>query len=163
MAGFLVAKVQGFSTRLAYRIVVPWGEAKQVGVLAPGIAKTAFRDDSAKARIRNYIDPGRRGCVARRGCDDVFATVKRESSRAVEEDQIIPGRFGLRGRLGTIGAGRCMLRDSHLGRHASVDLVGQRAAAVGNDCAGDRMKKNPVLGRYLLCVTNKNAPGTIDH
>ena len=98
-----VAKVQGFPARLAHRIVAPWREAKELGVLAPRIAEAAFRHDRAEARVRKHIHPGSWRRVSRRRRDDVFATVRRESACAVEEAQIIPGRLDGRGSLGAMG------------------------------------------------------------
>src|SRR6266567_5774385 len=50
--GFRVAKVKGFPARFAHRIIAPWREAKELGVLAPRIAEATFRNDRAEARVR---------------------------------------------------------------------------------------------------------------
>ena len=57
-------------------------------ILAPGIAKSAFRHDRAEVRVRNDVHPRSRRRVSRCRCDDVFASVRREPSGAVAEDQI---------------------------------------------------------------------------
>src|SRR5437763_9926702 len=160
--GFLVAKVQGFPARFAYRIVAPWREAKELGVLAPRIAKAAFRHDRTEARVREHIHPGSRCRVARGGRDDVFATVRRKASEAVEEDQIIPARLDRGGSLRAMRSGRHQSGNSHSGRGATVDLVRERAAVVGDDRAGDRPVKNAVVIGYLLGMPNEDAPGSID-
>ena len=61
-----------------------------------------------------------------------------------------------------MGPSRRQTRDSHLGRHATVELVGERPAVVGDDRAGDRLEKDPVLIGYLLRMPDEDAPGSID-
>ena len=101
------------------------------------------------------------GCVARRGCDDVFATVKRESSvplKGSDHSRAIR-------RAGKVGDDRCgsvHVEGSQLGRWRQL-IWSDSVPPLSVMIRGRPNEKNPVLGRYLLCTTNKNAPGTIDH
>ena len=57
MAALFVTEIQGFSARIAHRVVLPRSEAEFMGVLAPGVGLAVLRDDGAKVRIRQYIRP----------------------------------------------------------------------------------------------------------
>ena len=62
-----------------------------------------------------------------------------------------------------MGAGRHESWNSRVGRNTTVDLVGQGSAVIGDDRAGDRLEKNPVLIGDLLRMPDKNASGPINH
>src|SRR5689334_1096500 len=162
MPRFFVAQVHRLSARIADRIVVPRREPEQMRVLAPRVAEPAFRHDAAEARVGNDIDPWRGRCLSRAGRNDVFASIRRESSDAVEQDEIVLPRGDFAGALRPVGVDRSEPRDSYLGGYATVDLVGQRPAAVDDDRAGDRLEQRPVFGGNLLGVAHENAAGPID-
>ncbi|KFB72658.1 MAG: hypothetical protein AW09_002150 [Candidatus Accumulibacter phosphatis] len=94
LAGLFIAQVEGFATRIGHRVVVPRGQTEFVRVLAPGVGNAAFRNDAAKMRIRQDVDPRCRRHLLRREKDDVLAAVWRESSQAIEQDQFRTRRRG---------------------------------------------------------------------
>ena len=142
---------------------MPWRETKQVRILAPGIGHAAFRHDRSKVRVRKNIHPGNgRRLSCRRG-DDVFAPVRREPSYPVEEDRRLMRQFGNARRFGPMDACRYKAWNSYFRGRASVDLAGERPAAVGDDRAGNRLDENAILERNLLGNPYKNAAGAIDN
>ena len=109
-----------------------------MGVLAPCVTESAPGDDRAEGGVRKYIHPGSGRCRASSGRDDIFAPVRRKTPDSIKEDQIsFFRRIGLERSLGPMGEGRRQSRNSHFCRYATVDLVGQRSAVIGNDHAGD--------------------------
>ena len=84
-SALVVADIEGLSRGIADRIVVPGREAILVRVLAPGVAHAAFGHDAAEVRIRDDVDPGRRGRLAGTAHDDVLAPVRREAAQPVVE------------------------------------------------------------------------------
>src|SRR3990172_12013757 len=89
VAPLFVTEVQGFSARIAHRVVVPRSEAEFVGVLAPGVGLTVLRDNGAKVRIRQDVYPRCRRHMPLCGRDDILAAIRRESSQPVEEPEIM--------------------------------------------------------------------------
>jgi len=65
------------------------------------------------------------------------------------------------GSQGAMDARRRKSRNTEL-RCATVDLFGQRAAGVRDDCAGGRLEKNAIFGRYLFRMPNEYSTGSID-
>src|SRR6185436_10396270 len=60
MSALFITDVIGLATAIAHRIVVPGRETQLVRILAPGVAQTALRDDSAELRIGENVRPGDR-------------------------------------------------------------------------------------------------------
>ena len=134
-----------------------------MGILAPGVRTPALGDHRSELRVRQHINP-RRGCrLPLRGRDYVLAPIRREASKAIEEDQIAQGRFGGDRGLGTTGSGRSQQRHGWFHRAPALDLVRQRSPAVGDDGARDRLDQNPVLVRYLVTGPYKDAAGPVRH
>src|SRR6185295_5007609 len=71
VAPLFVTEIQAFSARITYRVVEPRSETEFVGVLAPGIGLAVLRDDGAKVRIRQDIDPRRRRHIPVRSRNDI--------------------------------------------------------------------------------------------
>src|ERR1041385_947384 len=88
VSALLVSQVKAFAARLAHRIVAPRGEPELVGILAPGVARAAFRDHGAEVRVRQHVHPRSRRSLCGRSRDDVLAPVGAESSGAVEKLEI---------------------------------------------------------------------------
>ena len=65
MARLVIAKVDGFTTDIAYRIVVPWSQTVLVAVFSPRIGATCLRDDGTKLGIGDNVDPRRWGGLSR--------------------------------------------------------------------------------------------------
>src|SRR4026209_1333719 len=88
MTPLFVTEIQTFPTRIAHRVVEPWSETEFVGVLTPGIGLAVLRDDGAKVRIRQDIDPRRRRHMPVRSRYDILAAIGCEPSQPVEKDEI---------------------------------------------------------------------------
>ena len=155
LAGLLVAQVDRLAAGVGDRIVVPRRQPQLVRVLAPGVAAAGLRDDAAEARIGDDVGPGRRRPLARRRRDDVFAAVAAEAADAVEQPQALPvGRGAAGARAATAGAAsarRVRVGSSGVPRRsrraAALRLLGQRAAAVAEHDAGDRLQQDAVFVR----------------
>src|SRR5580765_3557183 len=155
VASLFVTEVQGFSARIAHRVVVPRGETKFVGVLAPGIGLAVLRDDGAKVRIRQNIDPRRRRHMPVRSRNDILAAIRRESSQPIEKGEIgARYRSGWQ-RLSAAGSAWGQARHSDVRMATTGDLVRQRSPPVGEDGASDRLEQNAVLIRYLVNRTDE--------
>ena len=59
LTGAFVADVDGFSRRIRDGIVGPRRELIFMTVERPGVARAGFRNEEAKRRIRNHVDPRR--------------------------------------------------------------------------------------------------------
>ena len=164
MPGLFVAQVERLSARIAHRVVVPGREAEQVGVLAPRVAESAFRDDGAETRSSQ--------CTFTHGAGVVFPApgaitysrpVRRESADPIRRGSDRPRCAATRAEP---AAGRCGSARSRgirtSGGHATVDLVRQRSAAVRDDRACDRLEQDAVLGRNLLRMAHEDAARPID-
>ena len=162
MAAFLVAQIQGFAAGGADRIVAPWCQAEFVGVLAPGVAQAALGDDGSEIRIRDHVDPGRRCSLRLRGGDHILAAVGAEAAVVVAEDEVRSRRVARCRRLGAMASGRHEPPHALVGQSAPVDLFDQRAAAVGDDDARNRLQQDAVLVGNLLGRAYENAAGAVD-
>ena len=56
---FLVAQIERLGLRIDHRVVRPWREAMLAAVDGPAEAQSRFRDDGAKALIRQHVAPRR--------------------------------------------------------------------------------------------------------
>ena len=66
-------------------------------------------------------------------------------------------------RAGRFQAWQFQMRRTQLRRPAPVDLVGERAALVADDDAGNRLKQIAILNRHVLGGAHKNATRPINH
>ena len=172
MSALLVAQIKGFAAGIAHWIVVPRREPELMGVVTPGVGHTTFGDDGAEALIGQHVHPGcwRRFCA--RGGDDIFTTVGRESAQPIVVKQI-----GQRCRqrlvarhaaaLGLVDprwfqARLMQMRCPRIAQRASVNLLCQRAATVGDDRARDGLKQIAVFNRHMFGRTHKNAAWPVD-
>src|SRR5437867_9809846 len=161
VAAFFVTQVEGFPAGIAHWVVGPGSQAELVGILAPGVRTPALGDHRSEVRVRQHINP-RRGCrLPFRGRDYVLAPIRREASKAIEEDQIARGRLGGCRGLGTAGPGRSQQRYRCFHNAPALDLVRQRSPAIGDDGARDRLDQNAVLVRYLVTRPYKDAAGPV--
>src|SRR4029077_4935672 len=163
MAPLFVTEIQGFSARIAHRVVLPWSKAEFMGVLAPSVGLAVLRDDGAKVRISQYIDPRCRRHMPVRGRDYMLAPSRRESSQSVEKGEIVPRqRSGWQG-LSAAGSGWRQARHGNVHMASTGDPVRQRSPPVGDDGASDRLEQNAVLVRYLVKRTDEDAARSIHH
>src|SRR2546423_11016282 len=63
LAGVLVPDIQNLARRVTHRIVRPRGELILAAVHRPGKARAGLRDLEAERRIRDDVDPRRRGAA----------------------------------------------------------------------------------------------------
>ena len=145
MAALFVAQVKGFAARIAHRVIVPGREAELVGVLAPGVGRAVLREHRPKVWIRQHVDPRRGRRPTGRGRHDVLAPIRGEAPQAVVEDQIATRQPGGDPKFGARVPGRPEARNGLFQRAAPVELFRQRAPAVGEDGARDRLEQNAVL------------------
>ena len=89
VACLVIAKVDGFTTDIANRIVVPRSQTVLVTVFRPGICAACFRDDGTKLGIGNNIDPWCRGGLTRSEVRNVLATILRKATQSVKESQMV--------------------------------------------------------------------------
>ncbi len=163
VAGLFVAEVDGFSARIAHRIVVPGRETKFVRILAPGVGGAALRNDRAEVRIGENVHPRRRRYLTGPLRNDVFATVGGESAQSVEQDQIAARRRNGRRGCRALAAARHQLRHAHFRKLTPVKLFGQRSPVVRNDNSRNRLEQNTVLAGDMLHRPHENAARPIDH
>src|SRR5258705_13356338 len=128
MTRLVIAKVKGLPARIGHWIVVPWGEAVLVRVLAPAVAATTLGNDGSECRVSQHVDPRRGGHLARRCVDDVLASIGSESAEAVEENQVAMIVAGRRGRIGAMWPDRRQTRYQRFRRTGAIHLLGQGAA-----------------------------------
>src|SRR5580765_1541473 len=127
VAPLFVTEIQAFSARIAHRVVEPRSETEFVGVLTPGIGLAVLRDDGAKVRIRQDIDPRCGRHMPVRSRNDILAAIRRESSQPIEK-----GEIGARYRSGwqgvhAAGSGWSQARHSDVRMTTTGDLVRQRS------------------------------------
>ncbi len=84
-AGVLVAHVERLARGVADGIVRPGRELVLAAVDGPGGARARLRDLEAELRVRDHVEPGRRGPLPCAEHRDVLAAVRRESADAVRE------------------------------------------------------------------------------
>src|SRR5512135_3276217 len=162
-AALFIAKVKSFSAGIAHRIVVPGSKAEFVGILAPGAGKSALRNDRPEVRVGNHIHPWRRRHLPLRCSNDVLAAIGRESSEAVKEQQIAAGHCHGSCGLCAKAPGRHKVRHYERRDTATVDLLRERAKAVGDDCAADCLEQDAVLRRYLVYGSYEDASRSFCH
>ena len=164
-AGLFIAQEERLAAAIAHRVVMPGGEAEFVGILAPGVSRTALRDDGAEVRIGQHVHPGR-GCdFAGRQRKDIFAPVGGEATQPVGQNQIAPRERDVDGLVG-FGTGRAAWRKpryARLHRPATVELFRQGTAVVNDHGARDRLEQDAILGGDLLCRTHEDAARSVDH
>src|SRR6476660_2789890 len=138
VAPLFVTEIQAFSARIAHRVVEPRSETEFVGVLTPGIGLAVLRDDGAKVRIRQDIDPRCRRDMPVRSRNDILAAIRREPSQPVEKGEVRARyRSGWQG-LGAAGSGWSQARHGDVHMAATGDLVRQRSPIVGENGTGYR-------------------------
>src|SRR5580658_4489068 len=89
LAAVLVAQIKHFARAIRDGIVRPGRQLVLVTVLRPGESASLGRDLKAKSGIGDNIDPRSGGGLPRTQTRHVFAPVGCESSKSVEEFQII--------------------------------------------------------------------------
>ncbi len=166
LPAFLIAQVKRFAAYIGYRVVAPRCEAEFMRIFAPGVGLAAFRNHAAEMRVRQYVDPRRRGGLASSRRDDVFAAVRGKATQAIEKLQACangvgsrPGRRRLRRQT---RAGRIEFRHAQFGRGAPVDLLGQRPRGIAQDYACHRLQQDAVLARHLIGLTHEYPAGAVD-
>src|SRR4026209_217017 len=158
-----VTEIQTFPTRIAHRVVEPRSKTKFVGVLTPGIGLAVLRDDGAKVRIRQDIDPRRRRHMPVRRRNDILAAIGRESTKPIEKGEIgTRNRSGWQG-LSAAGSGWSQARHSDVRMATTSDLISQRSPPVGKDGASDLFEQYAVLIRYLVNRTDEDTARSIHH
>ncbi|OQA74743.1 MAG: hypothetical protein BWY31_04742 [Lentisphaerae bacterium ADurb.Bin242] len=154
--GFFVANIKGLSRSVRNRIVFPRSQPELMGILAPGIGVSAFRDHGTKIRIREHIDPRRwRPLLARRR-DDIFPSVPGKSSQAVKENQIRPLSNFRVILAGIFPAGWDKRKRVHFRLCHVFQLFRQSSASIRNNNPRHCLDKNPVFFRYLVGPPQKN-------
>ena len=145
LTGAFVADIDGFSGRIRDGIVGPRRQLIFMAIERPGVPRTGFRNEEAKRRIRNHVDP-RRGSPQTFSQDGhIFAALIGKSTQAVEK---IEGPLGKR-HVQTFGRAPLPWDGS---RHSfcplrSSDLLGQRATPAEQDRSRDGLKQRPLLRR----------------
>ena len=181
-SGLFVAQVEGLARGIADRIVVPWGQAELVRVLAPGIAGRALAHHAAELRVGEHVRPGCGRGLPVLEVDDVFASIGREATDAIAEETFFRNflerpRIVWPVRVVVSCRGRCVVsrqqfvldRRRHQHRHdrcdrrTPADLFGQGAARIAEDHPRHRLQQHPVFLRDLLRRAHEDATGPVDH
>ena len=163
-AGVLVPQVERLAARVHHWIVVPRREPELVCILGPGVAGAALGDDRAELRIGQHVDPGRGRGAARAQRHDVFAAVAREPAELVGQHEVRP-RLGRRGRARRRRGARhrrLQQRNAEVLGPPPLGLVGEAAAAVGDDHPCDRREQHAVLLRNVVGGPHEDAAGPVD-
>src|ERR1044071_5391990 len=79
--GRLIANVKRLARRILDRIVSPRSEPELVRVLKPGVSTATFGNDCSEIRIRQHINPWRRGDLIWLKRDDILVPIASEADR----------------------------------------------------------------------------------